>query len=114
MRPSPQPSGSGYPVALKTDEPGIEHKSDVGGVVLGLADAEAVAHGVRRPERSAADLGVVVQQQVGGGVELALGIVRDPMLGPVVLLAVGGTLIEVVRQRRVALPPLQRGQSRPS
>ena len=95
----------GFPVALKTDEPGIEHKSDVGGVVLGLADADAVRDAYERL-RDRLGPRVVVQQQISDGVELAMGIVRDPMLGPVVLLAVGGTLIEVVRQRRVALPPL--------
>jgi acyl-CoA synthetase (NDP forming) len=100
----------GYPVVLKTNQPGIGHKSDVRGVVLGVADARAVA-------TAYADLSqrlgsrVVVQAQATGHVELALGIVRDPLVGPLVLLAVGGTLVEVVRERRVVLPPLSRDRA---
>jgi acyl-CoA synthetase (NDP forming) len=97
----------GYPVVLKTDEPAVAHKSDVGGVVLDLYDSSSVAaawaelagrHGPR----------VVVQSQVAASVELAVGVVRDPLLGPLVVLAAGGTLIELLSQRRVALPPLDR------
>lgn len=97
----------GYPLVLKTDEAGIDHKWDVGGVRLGLADADAVRAAY---DDLATRLGprVVVQHQVAGDVELALGVVRDPMLGPVVLLAAGGTLIEVVEQRRVVLPSVSR------
>ncbi len=95
----------GYPVVLKTGEPKLAHKSDVGGVHVELQDADAVA-------AAAADLcgrlgpRVLVQPQAEGGVELALGIVRDPHMGPLVLVAAGGTLIEVLSQRSVALPPL--------
>ena len=49
---------------------------------------------------------MVVQPQVEGGIELALGLVRDPLLGPLVVVAIGGTLVEVLAQRQVALPPL--------
>ena len=97
----------GYPVALKTDEPDVSHKSDVGGVVLDLHDSSSVA-------TAWADLAgrlgprVVVQSQVPASVELAIGVVRDPLLGPLVVLAAGGTLVELLRQRRVALPPLDR------
>jgi succinyl-CoA synthetase beta subunit len=95
----------GFPVVLKTDMPGVEHKADHGGVRLGLTDAAAVGAAY---EDLAARLGprVVVQRQEFGPVELALGVVSDPLLGPLALLAVGGTLVEVVRQRVVALPPL--------
>jgi acyl-CoA synthetase (NDP forming) len=99
--------GLGYPVVVKTDMPGVEHKADVGGVRVGLGDAAAV--GAAYDEVSGR-LGprVVVQAQASGPVEIALGIVRDPLIGPVVLLAVGGTLVEVVSRRVVALPPLSR------
>ncbi|MFL6098898.1 MAG: acetate--CoA ligase family protein [Actinomycetales bacterium] len=95
----------GWPVVLKTDEPGIEHKSDVGGVVLGLATAQAVA-------AAYADLAqrlgprVLVSASAPAGVELALGLVRDPLLGPLVLVAAGGVLVELVDDRAVALPPV--------
>ncbi len=95
----------GYPVVLKTDAAGIDHKADVGGVVVGLADAPSVA--VAYDDLSDRLGGrVVIQPHIRGTVELALGIVDDPLLGPLVLLGVGGTLVEVIAQRRVALPPL--------
>jgi acyl-CoA synthetase (NDP forming) len=103
-------AGLGYPVVLKSDAPGLEHKADVGGVRLGLADAHAVAAAY---DDMAARLGprVALQSLEPGPVELALGIVRDPLLGPLVLLAVGGTLVEVVSRRVVALPPLSRDRA---
>jgi acetate---CoA ligase (ADP-forming) len=102
--------GLGYPVVVKTDMPGLDHKADVGGVRVGLADADAVGAAY---DDMASRLGprVVVQRQASGPVELALGIVRDPLIGPVVLLAVGGTLVEVVGRRVVALPPLSRARA---
>jgi acyl-CoA synthetase (NDP forming) len=95
----------GYPVVLKTAVPGIEHKADVDGVKLDLKGPDDVATSYAD---LAARLGpeVTVQPQLSGDVELALGIVNDPILGPLVLLAVGGVLVEVIQQRRVSLPPL--------
>jgi acetate---CoA ligase (ADP-forming) len=95
----------GYPVTVKTGEPGVEHKTEAGGVVVGLSDGSSVALAYadlagRLGER------VLVQPQVAAGIELAVGIVRDPLLGPLVLLAAGGTLIELLSSRRVALPPV--------
>jgi acetate---CoA ligase (ADP-forming) len=95
----------GWPVVLKTDEPGIAHKSDVGGVVLGLANAADVAAAY---DELAEKLGprVLVCAAAAPGVELALGLVRDPLLGPLVLVATGGVLVELVDDRAVALPPV--------
>lgn len=97
----------GYPAVLKTDEPGHPHKSDVGGVTLGLADATEVQQAYASVS---AHFGarVVIQSQAEPGVELGLGLVRDDALGPLVVLAAGGTLIEILAQRVVALPPLDR------
>jgi acyl-CoA synthetase (NDP forming) len=96
----------GWPVVLKSDEPGLHHKTEVDGVRLGLPDAGAV---MAAYDDLADRLGprVVVQRQVSG-VEIALGIVRDPLLGPLVVVAAGGTLVELVAERGVALPPLDR------
>jgi acyl-CoA synthetase (NDP forming) len=95
----------GGPVAMKTDEPGIAHKSDVGGVRLGLTGDDEVAAAYAD---LAARLGsrVVVSAMAADGVELALGIVRDPLLGPLVLVAAGGVLVELLADRVVALPPV--------
>ena len=96
---------AGYPVVLKTDDPAIAHKARVGGVALGLADRAAVRAAY---DDLAARLGerVTVQRHVPAGVELCLGLVRDDLVGPLVLVAAGGGLVEIIRQRRVALPPL--------
>ena len=95
----------GYPVVLKTAADGVPHKVDVAGVTVGLTDATALAAAY---EELAGRLGpdVLVQPMVGPGVELALGVFRDPHLGPLVLVAAGGTWVELVHQRAVALPPL--------
>ena len=100
----------GYPVVLKTDEPGIAHKSDAGGVVLGLADGDELAAAYAD---LAARLGpaALVCQTVPSGTELALGIVRDPDLGPLVVVGAGGILVELVSDRAVALPPLTPDQA---
>jgi acetate---CoA ligase (ADP-forming) len=97
----------GYPAVVKTDMPGVDHKADVGGVHVGLRDAGAVGDAY---DDIASRLGsrVVVQAMAPGNVELALGIVRDPLVGPMVLLAVGGTLVEVIGRRVVALAPVSR------
>ena len=94
----------GYPVVLKTDEPGIEHRARVGGVRLGLGDTAAVEAAYAA---LAAGCGprVVVQPQLSGP-EVALGVVADAMVGPVLVLAVGGTRIEELASRLLALPPL--------
>jgi acyl-CoA synthetase (NDP forming) len=95
----------GYPVALKTDEPDWPHKTEAGGVALDLGRASDVEAAYQRLSQ-ALGTRVVVQAQAAAGVELAMGLVRDPLLGPLIVLAAGGTLVEVLAQRVVALPPL--------
>jgi acetate---CoA ligase (ADP-forming) len=95
----------GWPVALKTAAPGVVHKSDVGGVALGLVDAVALRAAYAD---MAGRLGphVIVAAMAPPGVELALGVIRDPQFGPLVLVAAGGVLVEVLHDRRLAIPPL--------
>ena len=95
----------GYPVALKTV--GVLHKSEVGGVVLGLADEAALtaAYGAMAQRLGPA---VTVETMVDGGVEISVGFVRDDAFGPLVVVAAGGTLVELLEDRVVACPPLSR------
>jgi succinyl-CoA synthetase beta subunit len=95
----------GYPVVLKTDEPGVAHKSDVGGVVLGLAGPAAAGAAY---DRLAARLGprVLVSETAAPGTELALGLARDPALGLLLVAGAGGVLVELLADRAVALPPV--------
>ena len=101
----------GYPVVLKTDEPAIAHKSDVGGVRLGLAGPDAAGAAY---DDLAARLGprVLVCQTAAPGTELALGLVRDAALGPLLVISAGGVLIEIFSERSVVLPPLTRSSAR--
>jgi acyl-CoA synthetase (NDP forming) len=96
----------GYPVVLKTDEPGIAHKSDVDGVILGIERPGQLA---RAYAGLAARLGpaALVCQTVPAGVELALGIVADHALGPLLVVGAGGVAVEVLADRAVALPPVR-------
>jgi acyl-CoA synthetase (NDP forming) len=101
----------GYPVVIKTDEPHIAHKSDVGGVRLGLTgpDAAGVAY-----DDLATRLGprVLVCETAAPGTELALGLVRDAALGPLLVISAGGVLIEIFSERAVVLPPVTRSSAR--
>lgn len=105
----------GFPVALKILSPDISHKSDVGGVVLGL-DGPAQVHAAAadmlarvRAQRSAARIeGFTVQSMVrrAAAQELIVGASVDSVFGPVILFGQGGTAVEVLADRAVALPPL--------
>jgi len=102
-------SAVGYPVALKTI--GAEHKSDVGGVVLGLADAAALRTAYTEMSQTLGP-SVSVDAMVGGGVEISVGFVRDVNLGPLVVVAAGGTLVELLADRAVACAPVSRAGAR--
>lgn len=95
----------GYPVALKTA--GTAHKSDVGGVILDLTDDVALTAAYHT---MAGSLGpdVTVDAMAGAGVEISVGFVRDPSFGPLLVVATGGVLIELLADRAVACPPLDR------
>jgi acetate---CoA ligase (ADP-forming) len=101
----------GYPVVLKTGEPGIAHKSDAGGVVLGLGDPDALRAAY---QDLAGRLGprVLVCETIPAGPELSLGLARDPELGPLLVVGAGGLLVELLADRAVALPPVSLGQAR--
>jgi acyl-CoA synthetase (NDP forming) len=94
----------GFPVVVKTAMPGILHKTEHSGVRLGLADEAAVADAYAD---FAARLGprVLVAGMAPAGVELALGLKVDPQFGPLVMVAAGGVLIEILSDIRHALAP---------
>ena len=95
----------GYPVALKAL--GLLHKSDAGGVALGLADDAAVAAAAADMDERLAPAGYSVETMVPteDGVELIVGARRDPRFGPLVLIGLGGIYAELLRDVRVALAP---------
>jgi len=103
----------GFPVVVKICSADLPHKSEAGGVALGLTDAAAVAAACRRIERSVAERapgaaveGFLVQRQAAGVIELALGVKVDPVFGPVLLVGAGGILIEALGDFRLLLSPI--------
>jgi len=104
----------GYPVVLKLNSQTVTHKTDVGGVRLNLMDAEEVREAFEEMERSIAEnlspedfAGATVQPMVSlEGYELIIGSSLDAQFGPVLLFGSGGQLVEVYRDRALALPPL--------
>ena len=105
----------GFPVALKILSPDITHKSDVGGVALNLGDADrvrreatAMLERVKTARPGARLDGFLLQPMVHrpGAVELLVGLVEDPVFGPLVAFGQGGTAVEVVHDMSLELPPL--------
>jgi len=105
---------TGYPVVLKLHSETITHKTDVGGVQLNLADDDAVRRawsaieaGVREKAGPDHFQGVTVQPMISrDGYELIVGSSVDPQFGPVLLFGSGGMLVEIYKDRALALPPL--------
>jgi acetyltransferase len=105
----------GFPVALKIDSPEVSHKSDVQGVVLNLMNAMSVRDAYIEMLRSVQALlpdahmnGVTVQKMSGHkrGREVCIGIVADAPFGPIITFGAGGTMIELIDDRAMELPPL--------
>jgi acyl-CoA synthetase (NDP forming) len=102
----------GFPVAVKVAAPDVVHKSDRGLVRVGLTSVEAVRSAVAafETELGRGDVPVLVQPVVAG-VEIALGMVRDPGFGPLVMLAAGGVTTDLLGDRAFLLPPITRGDA---
>ena len=101
----------GIPVALKTAEPAIAHKTEVGGVHLGLGDSEAVGAAY---DDLASRLGnqVAVSPMASAGVEMILGIINDVQFGPIVMIGTGGVHAETIGDAVFALPPFDAAWAR--
>jgi acyl-CoA synthetase (NDP forming) len=99
----------GFPVVLKVQSPDIAHKSEAGGLKLGLTGEEAVRQAYRdvtSAQPGARIEGVLVARQVDPLAELIAGVKRDPLFGPVVLVGMGGIFTETIRDTSLRLPPL--------
>jgi RimJ/RimL family protein N-acetyltransferase len=98
----------GYPVALKAADPNLVHKTELGAVRLGLADAEAVAHAYRAIGTALEEPQppVVVQPMRGGGVEMVAGVVHDPLFGSLLMTGLGGIHTDLLADRSLQLLPV--------
>jgi acyl-CoA synthetase (NDP forming) len=111
-------TGIGFPVVMKLASPDFPHKSDAGLVTLGVASAgqagTVYAELVNRATKAngkARIEGVQIQQQVEGGVEMIVGVTRDPVFGPAVLVGTGGVFAEVLKDVCVRPLPIDRGDA---
>jgi acetyl coenzyme A synthetase (ADP forming)-like protein len=102
----------GYPVVLKIVSPQILHKTEAGGVMVGVKNSADVKKGfaqimarARKYDRKAELVGVQVQQMVGGGQEVIIGAVSDPSFGKLVAFGLGGVLVEVMKDVTFRLAP---------
>ncbi len=103
----------GYPVVMKIVSPDILHKTEAGGVLVGLKTSDQVAQGfatilnnVREHDRNARILGVQIQQMLLGGQEVIIGAVTDPAFGKLVAFGLGGILVEVLKDITFRLAPV--------
>jgi acyl-CoA synthetase (NDP forming) len=94
----------GFPLVLKTAKEGLLHKSDLGGVIIGIRNAEQLRQMYRiMRHRLGAD--VLLAAMAPSGVEMFLGVKRDPQFGAIVLMGFGGVLAETINDVQFALPP---------
>ncbi len=97
----------GFPVALKAVSPSLLHKSDKGGLALDVRDAESLRNEWRRLQKVSDDIaGIVVQKMAPASRELVVGGKRDPSFGPVVLIGLGGIMVEVIKDVSMRLAPI--------
>jgi acyl-CoA synthetase (NDP forming) len=103
----------GYPLVAKLLSPDVLHKSDVGGVILGLRSASEVLTAAERLAelarvRGARFEGVLLQREVAAGIEALVGVTTDPTFGPLVVYGLGGVLVELLRDVTFRLTPVSR------
>lgn len=104
----------GYPVVMKVVSPQILHKSEFGGVLLGLADDAAVRAGFGRLEEVAMGRdfrGVVIYPLIRGAQEVLVGLFRDPQFGPVVAFGAGGIYTEILQDVALRVAPVDRAEA---
>ena len=104
----------GYPVVLKIVSPDIAHKSDVGGVIVGLENEDAVSTAFDEIIANATNAvpnatitGVAVQHMAPAGTEVIVGMTTDPQFGPVVMFGLGGIMVEVLKDVSFRVVPLE-------
>ena len=109
----------GFPVVLKIVSPDVLHKTDAGGVKLGLDDEEAVGKAfdeiisaIKKNEPNANIHGVSVQNMARPGVEVIIGMSKDPQFGPVLMFGLGGILVEVLKDVSFRIVPLTKRDAR--
>lgn len=105
---------AGFPVVLKVVSPEITHKSDIGGVKVGLVSADEVKNAfdhivaaAKKAQPKARIEGVAVQKMAPAGTEVIVGMSKDPQFGPVIMFGLGGIFVEVLKDVAFRIVPLE-------
>lgn len=109
----------GFPIVLKIVSPDILHKSDVGGVMLDVKDADGVRRAyeeimknVRKHASKAKIVGVLVQEMVPPSTEVIVGSIKDPQFGPALMFGLGGIFVEVLKDVTFRIAPIKEDEAR--
>lgn len=109
----------GYPVVLKIVSPDIIHKSDVGGVVIDLKNANAVRKAykqilknVRKHKAKAKIVGMLVQEMAPASTEIIVGTIKDPQFGQAIMFGLGGIFVEVLKDVTFRIAPITKDEAR--
>lgn len=109
----------GFPTVLKIVSPDIIHKSDVGGVIVGLKNADEVRRGykeilqnVKKHNPKAKIVGVLVQEMAPPSTEIIVGAIKDPQFGPAVMFGLGGVFVEVLKDVTFRIAPITEDDAR--
>jgi len=109
----------GYPVVLKIVSPDIIHKSDVGGVIINLKNAEEVRNSykqiqknVRKHKAKAKIVGMLVQEMAPSSTEVIVGAIKDPQFGPALMFGLGGIFVEVLKDVTFRIAPITEDEAR--
>ena len=108
----------GFPVVMKVVSPDVIHKSDSGGVKLNISDPESAAKSYDDILKAVAEAvpeaeieGVLITPMISGGVEVIMGMVRDPQFGPAVMFGLGGIFVEILKDVIFELAPVGRSEA---
>jgi acetyltransferase len=105
----------GFPVVLKIDMAEFSHKSDIGGVRVNINNVQGVSRnfvemetGIKQKHPEITEVGITIEPMFRSpsGRELMIGVVRDPVFGPAISVGLGGTMVEILKDNAIALPPL--------
>ena len=109
---------TGYPIVLKIVSPQVLHKSDAGGVLVNIGDAEGIREGynrilsnVKAHAPDAEITGILVQEMAPNGTEVIIGSTRDPTFGPTIMFGLGGIFVEILKDVSFRLAPITRSDA---
>jgi len=109
---------TGYPIVLKIVSPQVLHKSDAGGVLVNIGDAEGIREGynrilsnVKAHVPDAEITGILVQEMAPNGTEVIIGSTRDPTFGPTIMFGLGGIFVEILKDVSFRLAPITRSDA---